>query len=348
MASIPCKTNPMGKTKEYFSLIVKPGVLGDMTYGFTPYWNSGRYCRVLDWGDGTSEDAVTNGAVLTHTYSVAGTYEIKIVADCYKIIFGKNTAYSKLIYKMNGNVFKLGNLTSTVYMFENCSSLTEIPETLTIPNSVTDCSNMFENCSSLTAIPETLTIPNSVTDCSYMFYYCSSLTAIPSTFTLGNSVIDCMFMFSSCTSLITIPETLTIPNSVTDCRYMFSSCSSLTTIPSTFTLGNSVIGCMFMFNDCTSLITIPETLTIPNSVTDCSHMFENCSSLTSDISNIWPSTWNSTGRIDVSYMFYNCPKVVGTVPADKLWNSRKTFNSYCCFRNCTSLDNYDEIPAGWK
>ena len=77
-------------------------------------------------------------------------------------------------------------------------------------------------------------------------------------------------------------------------------------------------------------------------------MFNNCSRLTSDISNIWPSTWNYTGTINVSQMFYGCSKAVGTVPADKLWNSSKTFNSSSCFTNCTSLTNYNEIPDTWK
>ena len=77
-------------------------------------------------------------------------------------------------------------------------------------------------------------------------------------------------------------------------------------------------------------------------------MFGNCPNLTSDISNIWPSTWNYTGTINVNNMFSYCSKIVGTVPADKLWNSGKRFNSGSCFRNCISLDNYDEIPGSWK
>ena len=196
-------------------------------------------------------------------------------------------------------------------------------EIIQISNSITNCSAMFSNCSSLTTIPETLTIPNSATNCSYMFYNCSNITAIP--------------------------ETLTIPNSVTDCSYMFQGCRSLTAIPETFTIPNSVTNCSYMFSSCLSLTAIPETLIIPNSVTNCSSMFADCPSLTSDISNIWPSTWNSTGIIDISYMFFSCTKVVGTVPADKLWNSVKTFfSSIYCFGYCTSLYNYNEIPAGWK
>ena len=197
-----------------------------------------------------------------------------------------------------------------------------IIEIIQIANSVTDYSFMFYKCSSLTAIPETLKIPNSVTNCSFMFYWCSSLTAIPETLTIPNSVTNCSGMFQGCKNLTEIPSTLTIPNSVTDCSNMFYECSSLTTIPS--------------------------TLTIPNSVTNCSNMFYECSSLTSDISNIWPSTWNYTGKIDIMLMFGNCSKVVGTVPADKLWNSGKTFTSTDCFFGCTSLTNYDKIPSGWK
>ena len=103
-----------------------------------------------------------------------------------------------------------------------------------------------------------------------------------------------------------------------------------------------------MFVSCFNLTVIPETFTLGNSVTNCSQMFKDCSSLTSDISNIWPSTWNYDGTIDLNAMFADCSKIVGTVPADKLWNSGKRFSSSSCFTNCTSLTNYDEIPAEWK
>ena len=145
-----------------------------------------------------------------------------------------------------------------------------------------------------------------------------------------------------------IIEIIQLSNSVTDCSSMFSYCLSLTEIPSTLIIPNSVTKCSNMFWTCTSLTTIPSTLTIPNSVTDCSGMFYLCTSLKSDIGNIWPSTWNSTGTINLENMFAECSKVVGTVPADKLWNSGKTFSSYCCFYNCTLLTNYTEIPDNWK
>ena len=165
---------------------------------------------------------------------------------------------------------------------------------------------------------------------------------------LSNSVTDCSNMFNYCTSLTEIPSTLIIPNSVTNCSKMFLTCTSLTTIPSTFTIPNSVTDCSYMFGQCIGLTEIPSTFTIHNSVTNCSYMFGECIYLKSDISNIWPSTWNYDGKIDLSTMFYECKKVTGTVPADKLWNSGKTFNSDFCFDYCTSLTNYAEIPDDWK
>jgi hypothetical protein len=99
MSAIPYPLDPMGSSLgPYFTLVVKPGILGDsLTYGFTPYWNTGGYCKVVDWGDGSSKDATASGTKLTHTYAVAGTYTIRIKADCYRCMFGYKGTYAPLI-----------------------------------------------------------------------------------------------------------------------------------------------------------------------------------------------------------------------------------------------------------
>ena len=191
MASIPCKTNPMGNTKEnYFSLIVKPGILGDMEYGFTPYWNTGGYCKVLDWGDGTSENAVTSGTVLSHTYSIAGTYKIKIVAECNRVIFGNQTKYASLVYDSNAQWDFLGHLTSGSAMFWRCQNaiytMYELPRYLTsmdimfannenanlkfsrFPEGVTSVSQAFSNCN---LAPLRFTELPRIKDFTQLFYY---------------------------------------------------------------------------------------------------------------------------------------------------------------------------------
>ena len=244
-------------------------------------------------------------------------------------------------------VVDFGDGTTQTYIGNN--SLTEVTHSYSESNIYTI--KITGNHSNFTASYNTIEIiqlADSVTSCVGMFLNCPSLTTIPSTFTIPNSVTNCSYMFTECSSLTTIPSTFTIPNSVTDCSHMFLGCSSLTTIQEGFTLGNSVTDCSAMFVDCSKITEIPETLIIPDSVTNCSDMFAECSSLISDISNIWPEEFTYTETINVEDMFYNCVKVVGTVPADKLWNSGKTFNSTSCFGNCTSLTNYNDIPAGWK
>ena len=120
--AIPMTLNPIGRSggEPYFSLIVKPGILGGMEYGFTPYWNEGGYCRVLDWGDGVAENAVTSRTVIKHTYTTAGTYRIKIIGDCWRVVFGQNPVYAELVYDSNGQWKFLGTLTSGEFMFWQC------------------------------------------------------------------------------------------------------------------------------------------------------------------------------------------------------------------------------------
>lgn len=173
MASIPCKTNPMGKSKEpYFSLVVKPGILGGMEYGFTPYWNSGGYCKVLDWGDGIAEDAVTSGTVLSHTYSVAGTYKIKIVANCYKVNFAVSADYAKLIFDSNLFYNYLGALTDCREMFRGASYAEFVVKNL--PISLVNAQNMFSNCGSIGC--DLMYFPDSLTNCVWMFGSCGNTT----------------------------------------------------------------------------------------------------------------------------------------------------------------------------
>ena len=80
---------------------------------------------------------------------------------------------------------------------------------------------MFSGCSSLTSIPKHLSIPNSVTNCSQMFADCSNLIEVEAGFTLGNSLVDCSSMFSYCSNLTTIPPSMKLPNCIQTCQNMF-------------------------------------------------------------------------------------------------------------------------------
>ena len=244
--------------------------------------------------------------------------------------------------------FSIGNsVTNCSYMFYQNILLENLPSTLVLGESVTNCSYMFASCSVLKTLPIFFTIPNSVKNCGNMFNRCYELNYLPGGFSLGNSVETCASMFLDCRNLTSIPSSLTIPDSVKDCNNMFDSCTNLTSIPETFTLGASVTRCDGMFEDCYNLISVGSTFLILASGPDCSNMFNNCYKLTWDISNIWPD-FTHNGAMHLNQMFNGCSKIVGTVPADKLWNSGKEFNTLRTFSGCTSLTNYDEIPDDWK
>lgn len=218
---IPYKFNPLGVSKSsYFELVVKPGILVDsLTYGFTPYWNANGYCKVIDWGDNTSEDAVTSETVLTHTYSSSGTYKIKIKADCYRMIFGAmiDNDYAKLVYNSNGNWDALGNITDSRYMFNYC--INAVFQFKNIPRNIVNGSNMFSNCKN--AILPLTSLPSSLTNSVSMFDGCTSaslsITSLPSNLTYNSG------MFRDCTNATLLITSL--PSNLTNCSNMFYGCN---------------------------------------------------------------------------------------------------------------------------
>lgn len=94
MSAIPYPLNPMGSSLgPYFELVIKPGVLSSgLTFGILNGTSAG-YLKVVDWGDGASSETAKR-EVLTHTYSQAGTYTVRIKADDTYIAFGTQTRYA--------------------------------------------------------------------------------------------------------------------------------------------------------------------------------------------------------------------------------------------------------------
>ena len=270
MSAIPYSLDPLGASgnSPYFEVVVKPGILGDsLTYGFTPYWNTGGYCKVVDWGDGSSKDATASGTKLTHTYAVAGTYTIRIKADCDSCMFGYGT-YAPLIYNANGNWDALGNITNGVNMFSDCNNAT-LPLT-SLPAGLTNGSHMFDGCNSAT-LPLT-SLPAGLTNVYQMFKGCTNAT-LPLT-QLPDGITKGVNMFSDCNNA-TLPLT-SLPAGLTDGYQMFKGCTKatlpLTSLPAGLTSGQH------MFNDCTNA-TLPLT-SLPAGLTNVQFMFNGCTKAT--------------------------------------------------------------------
>lgn len=58
MYAIPYPLEPLARCNPYFEVVVKPGILkSSLTFAIFPqiYITDG-YCKVVDWGDGTSSE----------------------------------------------------------------------------------------------------------------------------------------------------------------------------------------------------------------------------------------------------------------------------------------------------
>jgi hypothetical protein len=85
----------------------------------------------------------------------------------------------------------------------------------------TTFSYMFQNCSTLTTIPQLDT--HNGTDFSYMFYSCYALASIPQLVTSNGTTFS--YMFYSCYALASVPPLDT--SNGTNFTLMFQSCSAL-------------------------------------------------------------------------------------------------------------------------
>ena len=271
---VPNAINPLARAKEdYFTLTVKPGILGEsLTYSFTEYKLTNGYCNV-DWGDGSYTETTDVQATLSHTYSAAGTYKIKIKADCYKFIFGQVSTVAPLIYDSNGNWDALGDLKNASGMFDGCSnaifSFTQLPSRLNA------ASTMFRNCTNarlrLTSLPDG--IPNGTS----MFDGCSksqfTFTTLPSSLTNGTA------MFRNCANA-TLPLTELSPG-LTSCINMFNGCVKATMDISTLAQNGPSNGW--------------------TGVTNINSMFLNCSLVTGSRSEFlakFPNVTNTTNAFN--------------------------------------------------
>ena len=334
----------------------------------------------IDYGDGSVILHVSsyNDPNTTHTYTVAGTYQIKIngVCETFSMNFDTTDLTSKIIsvdswgvtgnFKVlsfyNGNYDagcynlltlpnengKLINVESFSYTFGYCESLTIIPSGLFDNNFNANFFYTFFYCTSLTTIPSGLFNSNiNVTDFSWTFGLCTSLTTIPSVLFDNNiNVTSFASTFRGCKSLTSIPSGLFDNNiNVTNFNSTFYSCRSLTAIPSGLFDNNFNANFFYTFSHCISLATIPTGLFDNNINTrSFNSTFETCTSLTTIPTGLFDYNINVT---DFRWTFGYCTSLTGLAP--ELWlRTNPMPDGSACFRDDTNLSNYSSIPSNWK
>ena len=288
-----------------------------------------------------------------YTNDLAGYYgckELKLMsrAVLHGVSYGLNGLSAALTYNTASEVSpKLLNYIDRedervrlANLFYRCYRLKSIPEYLFAGFSkcVADMFNgTFVDCSNLTAVPEGLfsDINGSAPSMfNSTFLGCRSLEVIPKKLFAGvkGSAPHLFFnTFAYCYSLTTVPEGL-FAGIEGNATYMFGnvffSCKNILTIPSNLFAGvnGSAYG-LFMnsFYNCESLLAIPEGL---------------FAGVSGEASFLFSKT------------FFGCKSLKGATPrvqGKKLWElATGDKQGEGCFKDCTGLADYKEIPDTWK
>lgn len=172
---------------------------------------------------------------------------------------------------------------------------------------------------------------------------------------IGDSVeriVACCSNSGSTTSNTNITEAIQCSKSLVNGAYLFSNCGGLRRIADTFQLPRGMTSALSMFNACTALIYAPKSLRLPAGCTIYNQAFQSCNNLSVDISHWFDDivAGENQGK-SLSYAFYNCSKMTGTLPAEKLWKDYSWYlggNVGDAFINATKLIATNDIPELWK
>jgi len=117
-----------------------------------PTQSSGTYYSYVDWGDGSAVEVIStyNDARWTHTYSVAGTYTIKIYGTFIGLAFNNGGDKLKLLSITQWGIFRFLNNASIFY---GCSNLVLTNVVDTLWTNAIGLLALFTGCSSLSLIP---------------------------------------------------------------------------------------------------------------------------------------------------------------------------------------------------
>ena len=303
----------------------------------TFYYDTQKATRPGDkWG--INETQTDNGITLpawSGTNSNPNTTTTQAVIDpSFKDFRPKTTAkwfyYFNTLEQITGiEHLNTSEVTEMIYMFYNCSSLTQLDVTKFDTKNVTDMNGMFAGCSSLTQLDVTKFDTKNVTYMSWMFAGCSSLTQLDVTKFDTKNVTEMGVMFAGCTALTQLDVTNFDTKSVTEMNGMFDGCKALTQLDVTKFDTNNVTEMIGMFFGCSALTQLDVTNFDTQNVTKMNGMFNRCSSLTQlDVTNF--DTQNVT---NMGGMFFGCSALT-TIYCNDTWTCNKSDEM---FANCLKL-----------
>lgn len=260
---IPIQLNPLGvQENEYFTITVTPGfkksgsaALG-MTYQLQLRGPKGA-AYYINWGDGTVDQstiaATDTRQTHSHTYTIAGTYTVKLASERVDLIIVGQlyqshdyaAPYASLVKDCNFNWKALPGITKQLfYSFAYCRNATyEIPN---LPSTLTSASGVFYQNQSANVIITQL--PN-LQYSDRLFYNAGlytdtkfTLKKLPDNLGKGNGDVSYMFAYSNLVANLNqlvsnAPSLGGVERGwgyVKNVSYMFAACSGLTGSRSVF------------------------------------------------------------------------------------------------------------------
>lgn len=259
---IPIPLNPVGvDQQDYFTITVTPGYAkpGSTTLGMT-YQLQLRGPKgatyYINWGDGTVDESTLAAAETrqthSHTYTVAGTYTVKVASKRANLIivgqlyqsYDYAAPYASLVKDCNFNWKALPGITQLFYSFAYCRNATyEIPN---LPSALKSATGAFyQNQDAHVAITQ---LPN-LQYSDRLFYNAGlytdtkfTLKKLPDNLGKGNGDVSYMFSYSNLVANLNqlvsnAPSLGGVERGwgyVKNVSFMFAACSGLTGSRSVF------------------------------------------------------------------------------------------------------------------
>ena len=250
----------------------------------------------IDWGDGSGVDTVNALGAVTHTYAIAGVYDVTITGTFDGFDFAAtSTSASKIL-----NVLQWGTYVRTANIsFKNCTKLVSVGLDILNFTGQTIWKEVFYNCVLLRGGRALASLDTSlITDMSYMLYNCEKFNQDLNDWDVS-SVTDMSFMFRDSDIFNGSVAGWDVSN-VTTMSNMFYSCDAFNQDLSSWVTTNvSDMSYMFALNPW-YLGTGVSSFDV-SKVTSFSNMFNGCRRFNADLSG-----WLTPALLYTTKMFYNC------------------------------------------
>ncbi|MFD2563888.1 BspA family leucine-rich repeat surface protein [Aquimarina rubra] len=280
------------------------------------------YNYIVDWGDGSTDTAVTGD--ITHTYATPGTYTVKISGDFPAIYFNDSGDRRKIIEILEWGVIEWQTMEDAFHGCENLNfDAIDSPDL----SRVTSLRNMFRDCFVFNGIVNNWDV-STITDMSGLFsraqvfnrpldnWNTISVTDLSETFSGASNFNEPLDNWNTA-SVTTLFRTFTNTNRFNQ-NINNWDVSQVTTMESTFNNADD-------FNQ-------PLNNWNVSNVTNMAQMFDDARDFNQPLNN-----WDVSNVTDMSRMFYGFISRGFNQPLGN-WNVSNVTNMRGMFRNCNSFD----------